>query len=153
MKISTISVILLCAAYNVAHAAPGVITYAVIGAADPNKKVTTLNGVSGAGVSNVDIPLPVYILKHGVVYTVTIGAQNYTYSGNCTASYALGSGADGARNISNWSTASFRCPATSLWTFPFPVSVIPNTPGPALLTATVTFGTTAVVTKTALMIQ
>ena len=153
MKPAKTSVIFLALTYNVAHAAPGVITYAVIGAADPNKKVTTLNGVVGAGVSNLDIPMPIYILKHGVVYTVTVGAQNYAFSGNCVTSYALGSGATGATNISNWSTASYSCPATSIGTFPFPVSVIPNTPGPALLTATVKFGTTSVVTKIPLMIQ
>jgi hypothetical protein len=153
MRLHKISLVLLALTYNVAHAAPGVITYAVIGAADPDKKLTALNGVSGAGVSNVDIALPTYILKHGVVYTVTIGAQNYTYTGSCVASYALGSGATGATNISTWSTASFNCPATSLWTFPFPVSVIPNTPGPALLTATIKYGTTAVVTKVPLVIQ
>jgi hypothetical protein len=153
MRLRNLSLILIALTNNVAHAAPGVITYAVIGAADPNKKVTTLNGVAGAGVSNVDMPLPIYILKPGIIYTVTIGAQNTTFSGNCVASYALGSGATGGTNISNWTTASYSCPATSIWTFPFPVSAIPNTPGPALLTATVKFGTTAVVTKIPLLIQ
>jgi hypothetical protein len=153
MKIQAISLVLLALTYNVAHAQPGVITYAVIGAADPDKKVTTLNGVPGAGVSNVSVALPSYILKHGVVYTVTIGAQNYTYTGTCVAKYALGSGVTGATNISTWSTSPFNCPATSLWTFPFPVSVIPNTPGPALLTATITYGTTPVVMKVPLVIE
>ncbi len=153
MKPSTMSLIVLGLTCNVAHAAPGVITYAVIGAADPNKKVPTLDGVHGAGVSNVDIAMPLYILKHGIVYSVVIGAQNNTFSGDCTASYALGAGATGAQLISTWSTASYSCPATSIWTFPFPVSAIPNTPGPALLTATVTFGTTAVVTKIPLVIH
>jgi hypothetical protein len=153
MTLDKTSLILFGLTCGVAHAATGVITYAVIGAADPNKKVTTLDGVSGAGVSNVDMPLPVYILTPGVVYTVTIGAQNDTYSGSCVASYALGTGANGAGNISNYSTASYSCPATSIWTFPFPVSAIPKTPGPALLTATVKFGTTSVVTKIPLVIQ
>jgi hypothetical protein len=95
MTLDKTSLILFGLTCGVAHAATGVITYAVIGAADPNKKVTTLDGVSGAGVSNVDMPLPVYILTPGVVYTVTIGAQNDTYSGSCVASYALGTGANG----------------------------------------------------------
>ncbi len=136
-----------------AHAAPGVITYAVIGSADPDKKLPMLNGVPGAGVSNVDVAVPVYILKHGVVYEVTIGVQNYTYAGTCVVSYALGAGATGSTNISNYSTGSYACPASTLWTFPFPVAVIPNMPGAALLTATVKFGTTSVVSKIPLMIQ
>jgi hypothetical protein len=153
MKFRHVGLVFLALTCKIAHAAPGAITYAVIGAADPNKKLPALNAVAGAGVSNVDIAVPVYILKHGVVYEVVIGAQNYTYAGSCVASYALGSGATGAANISNWSTESYNCPASSLWTFPFPVSAIPNTPGPALLTATVKFGTTSVVTKIPLIIQ
>jgi len=153
MKIRHISSLFLVFSCTFAHAAPGVITYAVIGSADPNKKLPMLDGVPGAGVSNVDVALPVYILKHGVVYEVTIGVQNYTYAGTCVVSYALGAGATGGTNISNYSTESYSCPASTLWTFPFPVAVIPNTPGAALLTATVTFGTTTVVTKTPLMIQ
>jgi len=153
MAIRHLSLIFLAFSYNVAHAAPGVITYAVIGSADPNKKLPTLNGVPGAGVSNVDMALPIYILKHGVVYEVTIGVQNYTYAGTCVVSYALGAGATGSTNISNYSTQSYSCPASSVWTFPFPVAVIPNLPGAALLTATVKFGTSSVVTKVPLMIQ
>ena len=136
-----------------AATAPGVITYAVIGATDPDKKVPTLDGVVGAGVSNVDIALPIYLLKPGVSYTVVIGAQNYNFSGNCTASYSLGAGATGAHNISYGTTASYSCPASSIWTLPFPTYAIPNTPGPALLTATVTYGTTKVVAKIPLIIQ
>jgi hypothetical protein len=153
MKIRHLSPLFLVIFCTVAHAAPGVITYAVIGSADPNKKLPMLDGVPGAGVSNVDVAMPVYILKHGVVYEVTIGVQNYTYAGTCVVSYALGAGATGGTNISNYSTSSYSCPASTLWTFPFPVAVIPNMPGAALLTATVTFGTTTVVTKTPLMIQ
>ena len=153
MKIRDVSLIFLAFSFSVAHAAPGVITYAVIGSNDPNKKLPTLNGVPGAGVSNVDIALPVYTLKHGVVYEVVIGVQNYTYAGTCVVSYTLGAGATGATNISTYSTESYSCPASSVWTFPFPVAAIPNTPGAALLTATVKFGSSAVVTKVPLMIQ
>ncbi len=153
MKIRHVFLSFVVLSYNVAHAAPGVITYAVIGSADPDKKLPALNGVPGAGVSNVDIALPVYILKHGVTYEVTIGVQNYTYAGTCVVSYALGSGATGTTNISNYSTESYSCPASTVWTFPFPVAVIPDRPGAALLTATVKFGTTSVVSKIPLMIQ
>jgi hypothetical protein len=153
MKCYRSSLIILAMTYQVAHAAPGVITYAVIGAADPSKKLPALNAVSGAGVSNVSVALPVYILKPGVAYEVVIGMQDYTFSGNCVTSYTLGYGATGAANTTTWTTAAYSCPATSIWTFPFPVSAILNKPGPALLTATVKFGTTAVVTKVPLMIQ
>ena len=153
MKPKYLALILPVLGYNVAHAAPGVITYAVIGSADPDKKLTAMNAVSGAGVSNVDLALPIYILRHGYSYMVTIGMQDYNYAGTCITSYSLGSGTTGATTISNWSTASYSCPATSIWTFPFPAFAMPNKPGPALLTATVKFGTTAVVTKVPLVIQ
>ncbi len=48
-----------------ARAAPGAITYAVIGDSDPAGKVPALNGVPGAGVSNVDVPIPLNTLAAG----------------------------------------------------------------------------------------
>jgi hypothetical protein len=138
----------LCAAICVvlpASAQPaGRVLYAVIGATDPNNKVPALDAVPGAGVSNVSLPLPVAILQPGVKYTVTIGVQNENFTGTCVASYILGAGAKGQQVISNYYTAPYNCQANSIWTFPFPVGAIPNTPGPALLVATLQFGSAMV---------
>lgn len=155
MTFSRFALAALSLAGTAAHAAtvPGVITYAVIGAADPNKKVPTIDAVQGAGISNVSMAFPVYILQPGVTYEVVVGAQNYGFSGNCVASYTLATGATGTGFVSSYSTESYDCPASSIATLPFPVAAIPNVPGAALLTATVTFGSTKVVTKIPLVIK
>jgi hypothetical protein len=134
----------ILAAFPASAQTPGRILYAVIGATDPNNKVPALDAVPGAGISNVSVALPVDILLPGVSYTVVFGVQNLGFNGTCTASYILGAGANGEQVISNYYTEPYTCAAHSIWTFPFPVGAIPNIPGPALLTATVQFGTTSI---------
>jgi hypothetical protein len=145
--------VLLAKAAAALAATPGVVTYAVIGYADPNKKVPALDAVPGAGVSNVAVPLPIYIIQPGYNYNVTFGVQNLSFSGTCVASYTLAAGPNGNQLISNWSTEPYSCAANTVWTFPFPVSKIPNITSTAVLTAIVQFGSTTVKYSVPLTIQ
>jgi len=125
-----------------AHAAPpGAITYLVIGSADPNKKLPLLDGVPNAGVSNIDMALPVRYLQHGYSYEVIIGGQNFAFTGTCVAAYTLISKANGGSQlIVSGSTEPFSCSATAVGQWPFPTPKIPNLRGPAVLSATLQFG-------------
>jgi hypothetical protein len=141
-------------AASAAQAASGGITYAVIGAADPNGKVPAVNAVPGAGTTNVDLPIPLRIIVHGGFYDVMIGTENFYFSGSCTIAYALTAKVGGVvKTISSGITNSYTCNKETVWAWYVGTPAIPNYPGAALLTATATFGTTSVKYVVPLIIQ
>jgi hypothetical protein len=143
---------------NPAGAPPGdgtiVVTSITAGETDPNGKVPTLNGVAGAGTNNWDIAIPTGILVNGRAYTYAIAFQDIGYSGHCSASYKLTQGA-GANKVTldAGSMLSTTCSAGYLYMTGAPGRVMPDSPGPAMLTGTVVFGDRKVSVKVPMTIE
>ena len=131
-----------------------VITSITAGETDPNGKVPTLNGVEGAGTNNWDIAIPTGILVNGRAYTYALTFQDIGYSGHCSASYKLTQGT-GANKVTldQGSIFGTTCAAGSLYLTSAPGRIMPNAPGPALLTGTVVFGDQKVSVKVPMMIE
>ncbi len=137
-----------------ARAAPGAITYAVIGDIDPNGKVPALNGVPGAGVANVDVPIPLYVLAGGSAYAITVGTQNNSFAGSCTVSYTLTAVIGGTKTtLGSATTQPYNCGKGTTWAWAFNTPALPNFKGAATLTATATFGSTTVTRNSPLTVK
>jgi hypothetical protein len=63
--------------------------FIVAGTPDPAGKVPEFNGVSGSGVPNLDIPVPLTLLTHGNSYVYTISLYDVNFTGTCQASFTL----------------------------------------------------------------
>jgi hypothetical protein len=125
-----------------ANGAEGVVlTSFSAGLSDPNGIIPAFDGVAGAGVHNWDIATPKALLVSGTSYTYQMTFQSLNYSGNCKASYKL-TQKQGTKNVvldSGVIIKSFDCTSPTNWVFAIPAkNPIPNSPGPATLTGTLT---------------
>jgi hypothetical protein len=148
--------ILAMACAEPAHAAVarGAITYVTLGYADPNGKVPVVNGVPGAGVSNVAFPLPLRAIRPGYRYAIAIGSQNFSFSGTCSTQYVLTGTLDGKpKLIATARTAGYACGPKAVSPRFFTTPKIPDYKGAASLEAIVTFGESAVKRTVNLLIE
>ena len=124
------------------------------GLVDPNGKVPAVNAVPGAGVPNLSIAVPFAILQHGTVYTYLLSSQNVSFNGTCKDSYKLTQGTGAAKVVlDSHVIKSYACTPSSFWEWAINGAPVPNSPGLATLTGTITFGTTQVTTSTTVLIQ
>ena len=113
------------------------------GPIDPNGKVPAIDGVPGSGVLNGDIALPLTLLAHGTSYEYTIAFQDVNFTGSCQVSFTLTQiQFNKTVTLDSGKNSSFTCNPTTQWLFGFTGKAIPNFPGPAILTGTITYGTT-----------
>jgi hypothetical protein len=129
---------------------PGVIAnFITVGTPDPNGKVPVIDAISGAEVQNIAIASPLGILVHSHVYTVILTSQNNTFKGVCGDSYVL---KRGATILASGKIHSYACQPGTYWEWAANTAAIPNKPGLATLTGTVTYGAkTATTTSTVLI--
>ncbi len=146
MKIlSGLAACLCIAAGSASAAAPGAITYVVIGHQDPNGEIPNFNKVPGAGVSNIDVPVPLREIVAGDTYSVSIGSQNFGFAGGCTTAYELTAKKDGKVVVlGSGKTKPYACGKQTVWLYFFDTAPIPADYGPATLVATQTYGKTVV---------
>jgi hypothetical protein len=151
----------MAALYGAGHAAaaatadataalPGVIAnFITAGPTDPKGKIPAIDAVPGAGVRNIAIATPLGILEHGHVYTVIVTSQNNTFKGTCTDSYAL---KKGTTILASGKIHTYDCGLGTYWEWATNTPAIPDKPGLATLTGTVTYGgKTATTTSTVLI--
>ena len=113
------------------------------GLPDPNGKVPAANAVPGSGVSNLDISFPLLLLTHGSSYVFTIALQDIDFTGTCQASYTLTQiQLNKTVTLDSAKDPTFSCNPGTIWFWTFTGKPIPDFPGPATLTGTVTYGTT-----------
>jgi hypothetical protein len=136
-------------------ATPGVLpAFITAGLIDPNGKVPVLNGVPGAGVSNLDLSFPQTILTHGTSYWYSVALQNLNFTGTCVVSYKLTQvQAVKTVTLDSATIKSFSCGPNSQWAWAVFGAAIPNSPGVATLTGPVKYGTTTTTTKTTVVLQ
>jgi len=136
---------------NVGGVVPAFIT---AGQIDPAGKVPGLNLVSGSGVTNLDLPFPLTLLAHGSSYVYTIALQDLNFTGTCQASFTLTQVQFGATvTLDSGTNSKFSCTPGTIWFWDFGGKVIPNSPGPATLTGTVTYGGRRAVTTATVVLQ
>jgi hypothetical protein len=134
-----------------AVASPAVMAnFIAAGAIDPRGKVPALNAVAGAGVQNISLALPVSVLVHGRVYVYVLSSQNVTFKGTCTDSYTL---SRGTVILDHKVIHTYDCGANTEWEWAAIGKAIPNSPGPATLTGTVTYGKLNVTATTKVLIK
>lgn len=134
-----------------ATATPGVMAnFIAAGAIDPQRKVPALNAVAGAGVPNLSLALPVSVLVHGTAYQYLLSSQNVAFKGVCIDSYTL---SRGAVVLDHKTIRTYDCGANTEWEWTTVGKVIPNSPGPAMLTGTVTYGKLTATTTTKVLIK
>jgi hypothetical protein len=131
-------------------ALPGVIAnFITAGPTDPKGRIPVIDAVSGAGVRNIAIATPLGILEHGHVYTVIVTSQNNTFKGTCTDSYTL---KKGTTVLASGKIHTYACGLGTYWEWDTNTPAIPDKPGLATLTGTVTYeGKTATTTSTVLI--
>jgi hypothetical protein len=113
------------------------------GLPDPDGKVPTLNGVAGSGVTNLDISFPMTLLTHGTSYVYTFTFEDVNFTGTCQASFALTQiQFNKTVTLDSGKDPAFSCGPGTFWFWTFNGKVIPDFPRPAILTGTVTYGTT-----------
>jgi hypothetical protein len=136
---------------NSAGVMPAFIT---AGAPDPNGKVPAINAVTGSGVTNLDIASPLAILVHGNSYVYTISLQDVDFTGTCQASFTLTQVQYGKNvTLDSGKVSAFACGPGGWWAWAFNGKTIPNYPGPATLTGTVTYGSQKASTVTSVVLQ
>jgi hypothetical protein len=117
---------------------------------DPAGKVPTVDGVSGAGVSNWDIPLPLSLLKSGTSYMYSLTFEVMDEGGTCDATYKLTQ--RGTTLDSGVIIAGFSC-TTDIYLLHAAGRAIPASPGPATLAVTVKEGGHKATLKVPVVIQ
>ena len=112
------------------------------GLPDPNGKVPASNAVPGSGVTNLDISFPLMLLTHGNSYVFTLALQDIDFTGTCQASYTLTQiQLNKTVTLDSAKDGTFSCNPGTIWFWTFTGKPIPDFPGPAALTGTVTYGT------------
>jgi len=141
----------VAAAADAAAEPPGVIAnFITAGTPDPRGKVPVLDGIHGAGVDNIAMASPLGILQHGQVYLLLLTSQNNTFRGNCADSYTL---KQGASVLASGKIHSYACQPGTYWQWAAQTRAIPNKPGLATLTGTVTYGGKTATTTTTVLIK
>jgi hypothetical protein len=124
------------------------------GAPDPNGKVPEFNGVPGSGVTNLDLSIPLTLLTHGNFYVYSLSLQDINFTGTCQASFTLTQMQfNKTVTIDSGKDETFSCTPGSQWLWLFGDKAIPDFPGPATLTGTVTYGTEKATTTTTVIFQ
>jgi len=152
LHLALAAAIIACAGQ--AAAAPGAITYALIGFADSAGKVPALNGVPGTSDTNIDVPIPLRLIPHGNNFAVEVGSQNINYTGSCTTAYEITAKVAGKGTVlASAKTKSYKCVKGDVFAYFWITPSIPADLGAATLVATQTYGTTQVKVVTPLVIQ
>jgi hypothetical protein len=121
---------------------------------DPKGQVPALNKVPGAGVTNLDIGIPVTIFNHGTSYVYVTALEDLNFNGTCQASFKLTQVQGGATvTLDSGTDPTFACTPSSSWAWAFFGKAIPNSPGLAKLTATVKYGTKTVSFSSTVLLQ
>lgn len=123
----------------------GYVTMVAASAVDPDHKVPMINGVPGSGISNYDLGFPAAILTHGQPIVVSVLAQNGTYNGTCTSSFAL-TQKTGTKTVVLLQKIikQYTCGPGTVWAWVIQTPDIPDSVGAATLVGTVKYGTKAV---------
>jgi hypothetical protein len=121
---------------------PGLLpAFITAGNIDPNHKVPTINGVPGAGVSNLDVAFPVTVLAQGTQYVYSIAVQDYNFTGSSTVSYKLTQVQNGKKvTLDSQTITTFKTAPGNVWVWVATGNPIPNSPGPATLTGIFKYG-------------
>jgi hypothetical protein len=144
-KITSIKVV------NTSGVMPAFIT---AGTPDPNGKVPVIDGVPGAGVANLGVAAPQTILVHGNSYVYTVALQDVNFTGTCQASFTLTQVQyNKTVTLDSAKDDTFSCGPGTWWVWVFGGKTIPNFPGPATLTGTVTYGSEKASTTTTVVLQ
>jgi len=131
-----------------------IVTSVTAGAGDPNGKVPAINAVPGAGVANADLSFPLAILTHGTAYDIQMTSQNTTFGGTCRDSYRLTQVQSGKTvTLLSGETAPYSCAAGTVWAWYLGSKAVPDSPGSATLTGTVTAGKNKVSMKVPVEIE
>ena len=134
--------------------AVGYVTGVLASDVDPNHKVPALNGVSGAGISNVDLGFPYAVLTHGQPYVVSIVAQNGTFNGSCKSSYAITQIQSGKLvKLLGSAIKTYSCEPGTVWIWVIQTPNVPNAVGAAKLIGSVKYGSTVVSLSVPIYIQ
>jgi hypothetical protein len=124
------------------------------GALDPNGKVPAIDAVPGSGVTNSDIAQPLAVLTHGTSYVFSVALQNVNFTGTYQVSYTLTQiQLNKTVTLDSGKNSSFTCNPGGQWLFAFDGKAIPDFPGPATLTGTVTYGATKAIVVSTLVIN
>jgi len=119
---------------------------------DPNGKVPVLNGVPGAGVTNLDVGFPTSLLTHGKFYEYIVGFSDTTFSGNCTVSYKL-TQIQAGKTVTLDTASKSVATTPGDWAWAFVGKPIPASPGLATLTGTTKCGTATGSTRFSVYLQ
>jgi hypothetical protein len=142
------------AAGSASAAAPGAITYVVVGHQDPNGKIPNFNVAQGAGTANISVPIPLREIVAGDTYSISIGSQNFAFAGGCTTAYELTAKKNGKVVVlGSGRTKPYACGKQTVWLYFFNTAPIPAEYGPATLLATQTYGKTVVKQTVSLIID
>jgi hypothetical protein len=129
--------------------------FVTLGVLDPNNVIPTVDGVPGAGIDNLDIAFPLTAVAHGTVYVVQVAAQDLTYNGSCSITYELDQKQKGVNVVLDSGTinGTFACKPGTTFAVGNRTHAIPNSPGAATLTGTITYGSKTATTTLPLFIQ
>ncbi len=135
---------------------PGILpAFITAGLTDPAGRVPALNAVAGAAVANLSIATPGTILTHGKHYTYTAALQDNNYTGTYTITYALTQVAGTTtKTLQSGTIVSNKSAGPgSYWVWAVNAPIIPNSPGLATLTATITYGKSVQKVATAVLLN
>lgn len=140
--IATLTLISIAASAQAAPAATPVVLPTLVLATppDPNGKVPVINGVPGAGVTNLDVGFPTSLLKHGNFYVYLVGFSDTTFSGNCAVSFKL-TQIQAGKTVTLDSNSRIVAITPGDWAWALAGKAIPTSPGAATLTGTTKCGT------------
>jgi len=160
-RIAAFAVVSIAAATSLAGAqdappssASVMISSFTVGDVDPSGKVPTVNGVTGAGVTNWDIALPLSALNSGTRYVYSLTFQVMNFTGTCNSTYKLTQVQAGETVTldSGAILAGFSC-SPDIFLIHGTGHPIPASPGPATLTAVVKYGSNKVMVHVPVVIQ
>jgi hypothetical protein len=134
---------------------PGLMpTFITAGSIDPNGKVPAIDGVPGSGVLNLDIAQPLTLLTHGASYVYIVAMQDVNFTGTCKASFKLTQiQFNKTVTLDSGTDSGWACGPGTQWAKAFDGKTIPNFPGPATLTGTVTYGAETATIASTVVIQ
>jgi hypothetical protein len=131
-----------------------VVTMVTAGEVDPNGVIPTFDGVPGAGVINWDIAYPATVLYVGMNYELEALVNDNTYSGPCKGYIELTQEQSGKKVVLTKFVFYSRDDCGSGIGYGGTSEVtIPNSPGPATLSATMQYGGQKSVMSVPMVIQ
>jgi len=136
-------------------AIPGILpAFITAGNIDPNDAVPSINKVPGSAVTNADLAFPLTVLLHGTRYVYSIALQDYSYTGSCTVAYKLTQVKAGKTvTLDEGTITTFDSAPNDIWLWVATGKAIPDSPGEATLTGTVTYGKQSVSTSATVVLK